>query len=505
MLRRYAVVVLAAAAALLLAAAGAAALTLSLPGTITAEADGPTGADVTYTASASNPQSKPVGVSCDGPGGGSANGSLIVTARFPLGTTTVTCTAGDGEDTVSGSFQVLVQDTTPPAVAVPSPTEQEATGPNGATAAYGAAAASDVVDGPLVPQCAPASGSLFPLGTTPVTCTATDAAGNTGSGSFAVVVRDTTPPTLTAPAPVSVATAGTTAVPATNATIAGFLAGASATDLVDPAPAITNDAPTAFPVGTTIVRFTATDAAGNRAEATSTVTVTSSGTPTPPPPPQPPATPPPPAPPPPPGPPPPPQTAAPDTTPPGDVVGLRIQSGNRRALLTWRLPPDSDLDVVAVTRRAGTAGTAARTVYLGRGSRFEDRNLRNGVVYRYLVAALDRAGNRSAGVAASARPTAPKLVQPPDGARLTKPPRLVWVRVANADYYNVQLFRGSTKVLSVWPISNRFALPRTWSYGGRRHSLTAGLYRWYVWAGFGPRSLARYGPVLGESTFTVTR
>jgi hypothetical protein len=185
------------------------------------------------------------------------------------------------------------------------------------------------------------------------------------------------------------------------------------------------------------------------------------------------------------------------------VVGLRAQAGNRRAVLTWTLPVDGDLEVVAVTRRANADGTA-RTVYVGRGSRFEDRNLRNGILYRYVVVAHDRAGNRSAGVAASARPTAPKLVQPPDGARVTRPPRLVWARVANAAYYNVQLFRGSRKVLSVWPTSNRLALPRTWTFGGRRQVLTPGVYRWYVWPGFGPRSRARYGAVLGQSTFTVT-
>jgi hypothetical protein len=38
--------------------------------------------------------------------------------------------------------------------------------------------------------CAPASGSCFPIGTTTVTCTATDAAGNTATCSFAVLTFD---------------------------------------------------------------------------------------------------------------------------------------------------------------------------------------------------------------------------------------------------------------------------------------------------------------------------
>jgi len=48
--------------------------------------------------------------------------------------------------------------------------------------------AIDDVDGPLTPTCVPASGDLFPLGKTSVTCSATDKAGNTGSASFNVTV-----------------------------------------------------------------------------------------------------------------------------------------------------------------------------------------------------------------------------------------------------------------------------------------------------------------------------
>src|SRR5262249_9729566 len=49
------------------------------------------------------------------------------------------------------------------------------------------ATASDP-DGPLTPQCIPASGSLFPLGTTTVSCTATNRHGNSTSGQFPVTV-----------------------------------------------------------------------------------------------------------------------------------------------------------------------------------------------------------------------------------------------------------------------------------------------------------------------------
>jgi von Willebrand factor type A domain/HYR domain len=87
---------------------------------------------------------------------------------------------------------VHVNDVTPPVVTVDDRTV-EATSPAGAVINYPATAV-DNVDGPLTPSCAPPAGSTFPLGATPVTCTATDASGNTGSDSAVMTVVDTTPP-----------------------------------------------------------------------------------------------------------------------------------------------------------------------------------------------------------------------------------------------------------------------------------------------------------------------
>jgi hypothetical protein len=44
---------------------------------------------------------------------------------------------------------------------------------------------------------------LFPVGSTPIDCTAVDSNGNVGTASFNVVVNDTTAPELTAPAAAS--------------------------------------------------------------------------------------------------------------------------------------------------------------------------------------------------------------------------------------------------------------------------------------------------------------
>jgi hypothetical protein len=141
-------------------------------------------------------------------------------------------------------------------------------------------------------------------------------------------------------------------------------------------------------------------------------------------------------------------------------------------------------------------------VYTGRGTRYIDRKLSNNVAFRYTLTTVDAAGNRSDGVAATATPHTIYLVSPGDGTRVTAPPTLLWVPMSKATYYNVQLFRGSTKVLSAWPSRNQFRVSKRWRYRGRGYRLQAGTYRWYVWPGLGPRRAAKYGPVLGQSSFT---
>lgn len=79
-------------------------------------------------------------------------------------------------------------DETPPTLVVPEPVVADATGPDGAAVTYEVSATDDVDAAPVV-ACAPASGSMFPIGPTVVACTATDAAGNVAEASFAVTVR----------------------------------------------------------------------------------------------------------------------------------------------------------------------------------------------------------------------------------------------------------------------------------------------------------------------------
>lgn len=109
---------------------------------------------------------------------------------FPVGTTTVNCSVEDsGELTDSGSFTVQVVDTTAPSVTPGSNVSSGPTGAFGASVSYGAASATDIVDGPLTASCTPASGSAFGFGNTTVTCSATDTAGNTGSATLTVTVN----------------------------------------------------------------------------------------------------------------------------------------------------------------------------------------------------------------------------------------------------------------------------------------------------------------------------
>lgn len=167
--------------------------TLTLPDPIVAEATGPSGANVDYeaiaygTVAANGPLEEPaykeIPISCE------ANLMPVVPGSlFPIGNTSVSCSAtGSNGKTTTGSFLVTVEDTTPPALILPVDIAMLATTATGATVPY-IAAASDLVDGSLAVACTPASGSLFPFGTTAVACGATDAAGNSSSGSFNVSV-----------------------------------------------------------------------------------------------------------------------------------------------------------------------------------------------------------------------------------------------------------------------------------------------------------------------------
>ncbi|OSZ80048.1 hypothetical protein CAP36_01940 [Chitinophagaceae bacterium IBVUCB2] len=106
--------------------------------------------------------------------------------------------------TVSCTFTVTVNDTQAPTITnCPGDiTVTAAAGQCSAVVTFPAATASDNCSATV--SSSPASGSVFPAGITTVIQTATDPSGNTATCSFTVTVIETTPPTITCPAPVTV-------------------------------------------------------------------------------------------------------------------------------------------------------------------------------------------------------------------------------------------------------------------------------------------------------------
>jgi hypothetical protein len=84
---------------------------------------------------------------------------------------------------------------TPPTLTVPGDLIAEASSAKGAMVTF-AVSAIDNQNRPVPVVLNFSSGSTFPLGTTAVVATATDAAVNTSAAQFSVTVRDTTPPTI---------------------------------------------------------------------------------------------------------------------------------------------------------------------------------------------------------------------------------------------------------------------------------------------------------------------
>jgi hypothetical protein len=188
-------------------------------------------------------------------------------ADLPEGDYNYRIKAADYDGLTSESADLLVVvDRTAPELDLPAGVDVPATTNTDALVKY-VASATDNRDAAPVVSCVPASGTAFVIGETSVTCTATDAAGNTATGSFTVTVRDPFPPILTVPAPIRVdATAFSGAVVSYSATAA---------DNADPNPVVSCDpaSGTLFAVGVTTVVCTATDSANNTATKSFTVTV----------------------------------------------------------------------------------------------------------------------------------------------------------------------------------------------------------------------------------------
>jgi Domain of unknown function (DUF5011)/HYR domain len=183
-----------------------------------------------------------------------------------VGVYTITYRATDAAGNQSTTTRtVMVVDSTPPIVNVTGPSGSiEGNTLGGATVTF-TSSAFDAVSGSLPTACLPASGSFFPVGTTPVDCSATDGAGLKTTTRFWITVTDKTAPTVTLNGSATMTVEGGTPYVEPGATAVDIVSGGlpvSITGTVN-----TNT------LGTYTVTYRATDAAGNVGAVTRTVKV----------------------------------------------------------------------------------------------------------------------------------------------------------------------------------------------------------------------------------------
>ena len=182
---------------------------------------------------------------------------------FSLGSTVVTWVSIDSNGNATTFEQTItIVDTIPPSIFVPVDIVAEAVDPVLNFIELGDATTYDHVGIESVTNDKPDS---FSFGDTTVTWTAVDTSGNISTGTQLVTIVDTTIPEIVAPSDVTVEATGTsnTVVEIGEATIYDIIQVYT----------ITSDSPDTFPLGETVITWTATDSSGNSATATQTVTV----------------------------------------------------------------------------------------------------------------------------------------------------------------------------------------------------------------------------------------
>jgi hypothetical protein len=194
-------------------------------------------------------------------------------STLPLGETTVTWTVTDGAGhTATAAQKVTVVDNQNPTISAPAnKTVNADAGSCGASGVLlGSPTTADNCSVASVTNDAPAS---YPVGTTTVTWTVTDGSGRTATAPQLVTVVDNQNPTITAPADKTLYTGtGATSCDVTVGNLNATLGTATANDNC-PGVTVARGGGNVFPLGETLVTYTATDAHGNTASATQKVTV----------------------------------------------------------------------------------------------------------------------------------------------------------------------------------------------------------------------------------------
>jgi hypothetical protein len=431
----------------------------SLPQDTTVEATSPSGTPVLFEAT-DNLDENPELNNCTSPSGSS----------FDIGTTVVTCTATDaaGNSSGEGTFSVTVDDTTDPVFSPPADVPAEQESKNGATVTYDLPTATDNGDPAPVVDCSPVSGGTFPIGSTAVSCSAEDASGNTSTVQFNVIVQQGEIPT----APAVEANVGTL-TRRTNAqftfSIPGDLTAECKLDVSgDPGSFETCTTPSSqayagLTDGHHLFTLQVTNSLGNVAQTTHEWTV--------------------------------------DTVPATPVFRLRSRFGNHWVKLLWDKPTDVDYSHVVISRKRVGGTKSTRLGTRSAGTMLLDKPLPNDVRFEYSIRTFDQAGNPSSASKVLGR--ASRILSPHYGTEVGSPPLVDWTSVTRATYFNMQLWRSGRKILSVWPDKSSYHLRADWRFGGRHYALRQGTYRVYVWPGFGARSAADYGGLLGWTSFTV--
>lgn len=135
--------------------------------------------------------------------GQTAHGTVIVSANGGFtyqpnghfaGVDSFTFRASDAESVSNvATVRITITDATPPVfTGVPADFTVNATSPAGAAASYATPAATDAIDGAVATACVPVQGTTLPVGTTTVTCTASDTTGHASQVSFVITVQGPT-------------------------------------------------------------------------------------------------------------------------------------------------------------------------------------------------------------------------------------------------------------------------------------------------------------------------
>ncbi len=196
---------------------------------------------------------------------GATNGTLTLLDLRGIDEGIYTGIATNAADVKRKFFKLFIVDNTPPTLNCPSNIIVECAGPGGTPVNY-QVSAGDNCGGSVSIECEPPPGSLFPLGTTFVSCIARDTFQNPAVCTFTVTVVDTTPPELSCQPDRLFTSSGPIIF---SYSIDGFdnCDGENVTvDCQPPSGSI-------FLHGTTLVTCTAADASGNQSTCTFTVTV----------------------------------------------------------------------------------------------------------------------------------------------------------------------------------------------------------------------------------------